>query len=236
MTTMYKGIAVCLLLCIYGQAEEQNSPGPQNWQALRGKGLEAGGPCDLIDQTLNACRKYGLSVEQADQLLDTIYTAQTEHLPGESICTRIEEGLAKNVAIEQVLEASLVRLEHLREAQALVSSIVEGSAVEHGDGPKKLVVNVSMALESGLSADMLKAALVRNGHKRLGRMAHAVEVGESLYLAGLEPAQVQRIMTDFLDRNVSRHEMIRAAEVLREGIANGQDFESVYDSLWVSAR
>lgn len=236
MITMYKGLTVALLLCSGLFADQQGDQHPKDWQDLRGKNLAAGCPSELVDQTLGACRKHGMSVEQADRLMEAVFAAQAEHLPVECIFERIEEGLAKKADLEQIIAASNARLEHLREAQALIFAILSGTAEKHGDGQTRLLVNISMALESGLPEDMLKAVLLRNGHRRLGRMAHVVEVGESLYLAGLEPAQVQRIMTDCLDRNLNRHEMMRAAKVLQDGIASGSNFESVYAELWISGR
>lgn len=236
MTTMHKALAACLLLYLCGLTDAHGARGPKDWEELHSKNLKSGCSAELVEQTLGACRNYGMSVEQADQLFEVVHVAQAEHLPVECICERIEEGLAKKVDFERLLEASSARLAYLREARALVAPILPEPAEGHGDGPKKLIVNLSMALESGLPEDMLKAVLLRNGHKRLGRMAHTVEVGESLYLAGLEIAQVQRMMTDCIDRGLSRHEMIRATELLKEGLAGGRDFESVYGSLWVSSR
>ena len=209
-------------------------PGPGDWQALRGKNLALGVSGDRIDQTLDACRKRGLSAQEADRLLTATYAAKTENLPADCIHARIGEGLAKQISVPQISEAAQARLDYLRQARELVSLLRKGSPEGgRGGGPPHLVEHVGLALESGLPPEVIQAVFTRKGPLRLGRLAHVVEIGEALHLAGFQPQQVQRIMTDLLDRNANRPEMVRVVGVLKAGLSDGKDFETLYASLWV---
>ncbi len=219
-----------LLICGSVLAESDFS---MNWKELRAKNLELGVPAAQVDQTLETCRKRGLSARDADVLLCSAYIARAESLPFGCIYTRIEEGLAKQVEVSRVTSAAELRLNCLRQARELTTHLYGESTDGRGGGPAHLLEHAAMALESGLPSDVLQEVFLRNGRRRIGRLAHVVEAAETLQLAGLAPDQIQRVMIDFLDRDLTRNEVMRAIRVLRDGLAAGGSFENVYAALWV---
>jgi hypothetical protein len=90
-----------------------------------------------------------------------------------------------------------------------------------------------MALESGLPAEVLQNIFSRPGGLRYGRMAHVVEAGEVLHLAGLRPSDVQQVMNDCLDRNLDGAATLRVVDVILSGRREGKSFESIYAALWI---
>ncbi len=209
--------------------------GPRNWSELKGKNACLGVTTEQVDQTMDVCRLRGLSVADADRLLAPVYAAKAENLPVGCIYEKIDEGLAKQVGITNILMAAEARLACMRQAKVMVSMIPEVGE-GHGAGPAMLLENTGMALESGLDPEVVTNVFQHNGHRKLGRLAHAMEVAETLHLEGFEDEDIRRVLIDFLDRNLNRHEMFRAVGVLKRGLAKGLDFETVYATLWISSR
>jgi len=185
---------------------------------------------------LAACRQRGLSSDESAGLFEPVYAAMEEVLPVECLYERIDEGLAKKADLERIDAAVRHRLECLRQARRLLSEVQTGRP---GGGPlmgpPHLLPNLGMALESGVSPELLKSVFLRPGRLRYGRLAHVVEAAEALHLAGLEDDQVRRIMGDFLDRDMNRSEMIRVVGLLQQGLAQGRAFDPLYASIWGDA-
>lgn len=235
MKTIHKFLILSSLLC-NGVWAGPGTHGPSDWAALRGKCLRVGAVGERVDQILGICRQRGLSVEDSDRLMAPVYAAKKETLPVGCVYAKIEEGLVKRAAVSNIISTAEARLGYMREAKKLVSSMLSGIAAGHGDGLTRLIENTGMALESGLEPAIIKTVFRRNGRRRLGRLAHAMEAAETLHLEGFEDSQIQRVLIDFLDRNLSRHEMFRAVEVLKNGLAAGKDFDSIYTGLWVEKK
>lgn len=229
-TTMHRVLIASLLLCGAAIAR-QDCAGSCNWKTLEGKKNQYGLSEDRVGAMLEHCRKSGLSAEEADALLAPVHAARKEALPAEAVFTKIEEGLAKKVAVDRVLAAAELRLGCLRSAKELLAG-QKRSGGGH-DGAHGLVLRVAMALESGLPKEVLKEILIRNGARRPGRVGHVLEAGETLQLAGLEPKHTQQIMIDCLERNLNRMEILRAVDYILAEQKKGRDFKSIYSDLWV---
>ena len=226
-----------LLLCGAATAR-QDCATSCNWKTLEGQKHQFGLSEDRVGAMLEQCRKSGLSAVEADALLTPVYAARKEALPAEAVFTKIEEGLAKKVAVDRLLIAAELRLECLRNAkQLLASQKKRGKGFAGGgyDGNHRLVLRVAMALESGLPKEVLQEVLFRKDACRPGRVGHVLEAGETLQLAGLDPKQTQQIMIDCLDRNLNRMEILRAVDYILSERKKGRNFKSIYPDLWIQS-
>ncbi len=202
------------------------------WDAVREGGVGLGIETGRIDRLLDSCRQGGWTVEQAEGVLAPLRAAFGEQLPVEGVLLRIEEGLAKRVAWDEVRAAAQLRLEGLRKADALVMAVRTTRGSQHGH----LVMHTCLAMESGISAEAFARLFGRPGGFRYGRLIHAIEAGETLSLEGMSEAQVLQIMEDCLDRGLTGLEVERMVEAIREGMRAGKDFETIHAALWVAPR
>lgn len=203
-----------------------------DWNPIREKLLQTDVAESRIDSLLLQCQKNGLSREEATSLIDFVSVAYREELPTECIFTKIEEGLAKKVASSQIVVAVGARLDCLRRADRMISE-VRGKV---GQQYKHLVMHTCMAMESGLPETTLETLFKQHPKFRFGRMIHVVESGETLQLAGLEPQDVLRVMNDFLDRDLSYPEIIRAIDYIQTERSKGTDFNTLYKTLWINSK
>lgn len=227
---MHRVVAIGLLVCSAAVAGHEQNPS-KDWNRLREKNLQLGLPVERVDQTLGACRKSGLPVENADALLCSVYTAQAEGLPTECVFLKIEEGLAKRIAWTDVQAAAGNRLDCLRRADQLVMS----GRQERGGQHQHLVMHTCVALESGLPEEVIQSVFSRPGGFRYGRVIHVIEAGETLQLSGLAPKDTLHIMHDCLDRNLNGIEVSRVVDVVLAGHRAGKDFETIHAGLWVQS-
>lgn len=225
---MYRMVLMSLLICgtPWTSLAESFSA---DWKALREQTVTFGIPVDQVEQALGRCQRNGMSVADTEALLRPVHTAYEESLPAGYVFLKIEEGLAKQVDAKRVTAAAESRLAYLRQAKQLVA----GDGQQHGGGYQHLTLRACMALESGLPAEVLQNILSRPGRLRYGRMVHVVDAGETLYLAGLTPSNIQQIMNDCLDRDLSGPEILRVIDRVLQGHREGKSFESIYATLWI---
>lgn len=228
-TSMYRIVVASLLLCGAAGAKQDGATSC-NWKTLEGQRHSLGLSEERVGTMLEQCRRSGLSAEEADALLAPVCAARDEALPAESVFAKVEEGLAKKVAVDQVVAAAELRLDYLRRATRLVA--VQGRGEGHAVD-QRLVVWTAMALESGLPEEVLQEVFSRNGGRRYGRLVHVLEAGETLQLAGLDPQNTQQIMNDCLDRNLNRMEILRAVDYVLSEQRNGRGFKAIHADLWV---
>ena len=224
---MVRMVLVGMLLCSATCTSLAKVPSA-NWKDLREKTVAIGLTADRVDQMLNRCRQNGMSATDTETLLSSVYSAGAELLPADSVFLKIEEGLAKKVDVAQITAAAKSRLTCLRQAKQLLSS-----DKKHGGGYQHLMTRTCMALESGLPAAVLQTIFSSPGGFRYGRMIHVIDAGETLYLAGLLPSDIQLIMGECLDRNLSGTEILRATDIILRGHREGKSFESIHAALWV---
>ena len=226
---MHRIIIAGLLLCAAAGAK-QDCATSCSWKTLEGQKHHLGLSEERVGTMLEQCRRNGLSAEEADALLAPVCAARAEALPAECVFTKIEEGLAKKVAVDRVTVAAELRLDYLRRATELIG--VQGRGEGHG-GSQRLVVRTAMALESGLPEEMLKNLFKRHGRFRYGRLIQVVEAGETLQLAGLKPENTEKIMNDCLDRELNRMEILRVVDYVLAEQRKGRDFKEIHTDLWI---
>ncbi|MEN7973738.1 MAG: hypothetical protein ABFR47_07885 [Verrucomicrobiota bacterium] len=227
--TLYRILIASLLFCGAAGARQDCAPSC-NWETLEGQRHRLGLSEERVGAMLEQCRKSGLSAEGADALLASLYSARDENLPVGAVLAKIEEGLAKKVAVDRVVAAAELRLDYLRRANRLVAVLDRGE--EHG-GDRRLVVRAAMALESGLPEDVLKEVFNRHSGHRYGRLIHVLEAGEALQLAGMDAKDTQQIMLDCIDLDLNRMEILRAVDHILVEQRDGRDFKAIYAELWI---
>ena len=130
----------------------------------------------------------------------------------------MDEGLLKGATTVALRQAAQGRLQVLRRARELLQERGYPDGADRGQG---LVISTALTLESGLSEPVLTSALDRGRRAPPGQVKAVVEAGESLYLAGLDAATVGTVMTDCLERNLRRPEVLRVVRLAREKMAAG---------------
>lgn len=227
---MFRAVTIGLLLCgaVLTTAAD---PASKDWKQFRTHVLAMGLLEEQVDWTLNACRSRGLNLEEIRELFSPVYAAEAEQLPADCVFLKIEEGLVKGVPWKLVRVAGENRLECLRTADQLILKFKNNRGGQHAH----LVSHTCLALESGLSTELLSTLFSRPGRFRYGRLIHVVEAGESLKLAGLSDERTLLLMKECLDRDLTGAEIFRVVDVFKDGLRTGTDFEELHATLWVVA-
>lgn len=234
MKTMSKRVVTGLLPALWMLASVAMGEEGEAWQSLCRQAEQRGCRREQVEPILRNCSQRHFSTEQADRILNPVYTAMDEGLPVNCLYERIDEGLAKQVDVARIEAALNKRLDSLRTARSLLEELGDGRGGSGPtSGPPMLLENMALALESGLPAETIRSVFLGQKRLRYGRMAHVIEAGESLHLAGFQADQVQEVMDDFVTRNLNRHEMMRVVGLLREGLAQGRSFDVLYASIWI---
>lgn len=175
-------------------------------------------------------RQRGFTDEQTRQAFSCLADARRQGIPITALTLRLEEGLAKNVAPQNLLAALQTRLRFMLQAQTMVQAANYDMAPDSpGD---ELLVATGFATESGMSADDLAAVLRRGNGQSARRIQSIIEAGETLHLAGVDPATTRTLMNDCLDRDLRRMEVLRAVRYTVQQHRGGMDGDNIRRSLW----
>jgi hypothetical protein len=108
---------------------------------------------DAADMVEN-CVKGGFSSPQVQRALSLLTQLSLEHLPTAGFAAKIEEGVAKRVQPDRVLQVAERRALMLKRAKALVNGLVlDGYALDDRD---ELLPDIAGALEAGSGEDELR--------------------------------------------------------------------------------
>jgi hypothetical protein len=175
-------------------------------------------------------RQHGFTVEQARQTLACLSEAQSQQVPTSALTTRLDEGLAKKADPQAITTALQARLRIMTQARTMLHA-ASYDAVP--DEPRnELLTATGFALESGVAAEDIGAVLKRGNGQSALRVKSIVEAGESLHLAGVDRATTQSLMSDCLDRNLRRMEVLRAVRYSVQQHRGGMSGENIRRSLW----
>lgn len=223
---------------LVAHAEPQIGPGPRGARQNPNEKKSHGNPPPIKAKMRQpesirvACRKHGLTPKQIEMLLAVAKQANEESLPVDCVLIKIEEGLAKKVAAEQITIAAQERLKNLRTARNLLSGVE--SQANPKKNPPRLLQCTCMALESGLSEIIISNVVNRSETTRPGRLIPVIEAGETLHLAGLAPEAIQQILTDCIDRDLNRYEIQRVVKIILTRHQAGIPFETIHRALWLN--
>ena len=142
--------------------------------------MEAGRWQRIVEQM----KTKGFPIESAQDCLATAQEAARQGLPADFVLTRIEEGVGKKELRRKFLqEAGQQRLLNLQNAATVLRQSGYGSMNAMHD---PLMKSLTLALESGLSADALQGVLIRAKGRQSERMRSIVEAGEKMSLSGID--------------------------------------------------
>jgi hypothetical protein len=177
------------------------------------------------DSDLSArCRELGWSDAQIAAISRQAERVAAFDEGDELILMRVREGLAKSVPPDVIVAAVEKRVNLYILADQLTRAT--------GCPNNELTRTVGRALESGLSEESLTRILQAGNGYRPGQVRAVIETGEILYLNGLPEDVTEGVMSDFLERNLRRSEMQRAARIIENGWNRGASLEDVRSGLW----
>lgn len=171
----------------------------------------------------------GLSRESIHECLAPMQEATREGLPVDPVLTRAEEGAAKGVDGNALQAATRQRLSTLQSAATLLRQAGYGNRNALND---QLTKSVTLALESGLSADTLRGVLALAKGGQADRMRSIIEAGETMRLSGMDVATVGSMMIDFTERNMRRTEIIRASRYAVQQHESHVEGTRIRKQLW----
>jgi hypothetical protein len=175
-------------------------------------------------------RQRGFTAEQAGQTLACLANARRQGVPATALTLRLEEGLAKNVDPPSLLAALQARLGTMVQARSMVQAahydMTPGSPCD------ELLTATGLAAESGVPVEDLSAILQRGNGQSALRIQSVIEAGETLHLAGIDPATTRNLMNDCLDRGLRRMEVMRATRYAIQQHRGGMDGERIRQTLW----
>lgn len=184
------------------------------------------------DSNLSArLEKGGFTKEQSQRVIQSVDAARKAGLPVDSLLSRIDEGLAKQAPADALERAVQARLQSLESAKTLLAASYSNVAAEPF---RQLLAATALALESGVSADDLRAIIARGKGEFAMRMTSVIAAGESLHLAGLGQATTLALMSDCLDRNLGRREILRVVNYCIQQHHAGIDDAEMRAALWGS--
>jgi hypothetical protein len=202
--------------------------GVVTWETLaeeRVTYVEAGRWQRIVEQM----KTKGFPIESAQDCLATAQEAARQGLPADFVLTRIEEGVAKGAEAKVLQEAGQQRLLNLQNAATVLRQSGYGSMNAVHD---PLMKSLTLALESGLSADALQGVLIRAKGRQSERMRSIVEAGEKMSLSGMDENTVGQMMTDFTERNLRRTEVMRASRFAVQQHRAHVDGARIRQQLW----
>jgi len=170
-----------------------------------------------------------LSPEQSSAIQLCLEEARQKGYPVELVQQRRDEGLSKRVDPALVVQAVQLRMKFLQAAELMMREA--GCAMEEPSA-RGLQGSIALAKESGVSTDSLMAILKKSGGRDASRIQGAIEVGESLHLAGMNDETVRGLMEDCIDRNLRRSEMLRTTRYAVQQHRGGLSGQEIRLRLW----
>ncbi len=202
---------------------------PVRWNDLVAAGEAAGLPRARVTATVQRLADAGLTVPEGAEVMAPALEAARAGLPAGPVLAKVDEGVLKRVSPGAVAAAARNRLGALTSARDLLETA--GYTAGPGAG-RGVLVAVALALESGLPPSALAPVLAAGRGRPFGQVKAVVEAGETLHLAGLAPDTTRSLMLDFLERNLRRPEVFRAARWARERHGSGMRGDDLRRSVW----
>ena len=203
-----------LSLLLVGAARAEDG-----WQALAVEGREAGLQAEPFEVLLRRCREAGLSTDDTREITENLIQARRSELPTETVYAKIDEGLAKNIPVRQIVKAAELRVQVLDQAAALLAA----HRAEDPRGRYGLIRSSAYALESGVPQQRIAAILISPYGDRPGRVMAAIEGLETLHAQNFPAEDAVRLMTSALERGMRRFELSQAVDLALRRHGEGAD-------------
>jgi|GEM_PF-1904115 len=202
----------------------------QSWEEIGRAAEEAGLAGRRTAGLLERCRKNGMSPADAQGILAPIQDAAKSGVPANLLVEKALEGVTKGVAPQTVESAVRKRAGCIQQAQALTRTRTQRQ--ERRRERTALEEAVALALESGVPTETVQSVLESGVNKTSRQLSWVIAAGESLALSGFEPAEIQTLMTDCLERDLRHSETLRAVQYSCARRRDGMRFREMRRALW----
>ncbi|HOW97650.1 MAG TPA: hypothetical protein PK634_07665, partial [Kiritimatiellia bacterium] len=227
-----RGLAVLLALrAAAGAFGQTPAAGEPTWDGLAQE-CPAGLDPHRWQRLLDQFKADGLPPASAETCLGPAREAARDGLPAEAVMGRLEEGATKRAGAEALAKAAEQRLQHLKTAGSLLREAGYGQRSPRHD---ELMMSVTLAMESGLSAPTLRGVLAQGSGGQSERLRSIVEAGETMVLDGMDEPTVGLMMTDFTQRNMRRSEIMRATRFAVQQHNARMEGSRIRQQLWNGA-
>ena len=191
--------------------------------------LAAGGDGTSAADRRAQLRRAGAAEAEITAVTGLLHRVASDGLPVCFLASKLDEGLAKGVvpgALQNALEARVTRIRQARDMAGKAGYTQPPVARSGG-----LWEALALALESGVPEADLAAVLAAGGGRRMQRVCTAVNGGESLALAGIPLPLIREAMLGFLERDLSRHQMLSAVTAAVAAHRTGGNAEAIRAAL-----
>ena len=191
--------------------------------------LAAGGDGTTAADRPAQLRRAGAAEAEIAAVTGLLHRVAGDGLPIAFLETKLDEGLAKGVAsgaLQKALEARVARIRQARDMAGRAGYTQPPVGRSGG-----LWEALALALESGVPEADLTAGLASGGGRRMQRVCTAVNGGESLALAGIPLPLIREAMLGFLDRDISRRQMLGAVTAAVAVHRKGGDATAIRTAL-----
>jgi len=195
-----------------------------DWAEVSDTAVRDGLPAEHVTPILQKAREAGYTADQTAQVLKPALEACRQGLPARPILDKIEEGLVKRIQPETLAQAGERRYRYLDQAASLAKSADQPS--------DDVIYSATLALESGMGEQTVQKVLNESRGKRPGQAQTVIEAGEAMMLNGMDEASVSTLMSDCLQRNLRRSEVLRTVRYSCQQHQAGMQGSAIRQSLW----
>jgi len=202
------------------------------WRALLNDGKGAGFQNSHLHSLLAKMAASKMSPAEAREILSPLFRDGRAGLNLRYALLRLDEGLLKNIPMEELKKLTWASHTAFREAGSMLArSGYQPSAETY----PALLDATAFAIESGFSPASLNAVIKAGKVRKPRQITEVLELGETLFYAGMEKEGLLSIMESCLVRNLNVQQMERVTDHVRESLIKGQDHGTIIDTLWIQA-
>jgi hypothetical protein len=202
------------------------------WLALFNDGKGAGIQDPRLCSLLAKMAASKMAPAEAREILDPLFRDGRAGLNLRHVLLRLDEGLLKKIPMKELNKIALASRTAFREAGSMLArSGYQPSAETY----PALLDATAFAIESGFSPVSVKAVLKAGKDRKPRQITEVLELGETLFYAGMEKESLLSIMESCLVKNLNVQQMERVTDHVREALIKGQDRGTIIDTLRIQA-
>ena len=200
------------------------------WQAILDEGESAGVQRIQLEKTLAGMAAAGFDPDDARAILAPLFKEIQAGIHARHVLYTLQEGILKGASFETLKSVSQGSHESFKKAKHLLTRAGYEDVIETAPA---LLASTAFAVESGQHPSSLHAVLTAGKGKPFKQIRVIIEAGESLHHAGLEPAPLNLIVMDCLDKGLDSYEVERVVRHVKEKLKQGLDGQAILKELWV---
>lgn len=202
------------------------------WLALLNEGKGAGIQDPYLRSLLAKMAASKMAPAEAREILAPLIRDGRSGLNLRYVLLRLDEGLLKKFPMEELKKITLAsRTAFLEAGLMLARSGYEPPAETY----PALLDATAFAIESGFSPASLNAVLNAGKDRKPRQITEVLELGETLFYAGLENEALLSLMQRCLVKNLDVQQMERVTDHVRESLLKGENHQIIIDTLWIQA-